>query len=227
MGFPTDVANIDECLKRMNRTLMTTDSYVITLSSPPKKRSYNSDQELRDLILEADELLCWDVRNSVGHPWAPTFFDSNCCGILRHLNKIKPSDAPLHAVEWLDTSTWRASVECDKADIVEAVRDYTLYGAAASDTYGFHNIVGNILYTTSPSVRVTQANWGRDTACQSPITFTTAIIMLAIALSPKDGLDTNLLNYCDRKSAEFRQMIRGGDMLLPEVTQFGLGETAP
>lgn len=228
MSFPTDTADINECTKRFNRLLLTTNSYVVPLSSPPKRRSFNSDDEIQDLMLEADELFMYDVRNTLGHPWAPTFFDEEACGCLCNLSAVPASDAPIHKVTYsADGATFYVSEEVDKADIIEAVRDYTLFGTVASDSYGFHNIVDNILYTTSPFNKITQANWSRlPNILQSPITFTTAIIMLAISLAPKDGLDVSLLTYAEKKASEFRQMIRNGAMLLPEVTKYGLSEVA-
>jgi len=221
------VASITECTKRFNRLLFLTDSYTDALSSPPLRRSFNSDDEIEDIILEADELLMLDVRNTVGHPWAPTFFALSTA--LVHGDKIPASDAPISKVQWATTSggTYQDSEEADKADIVEAIKDYTLFGASAADTYGYHIIIDGQLFTTSPYVKVTQSVWTRTSACQSPQSYTTAIILTAIALAPKEGLNQDLLNFASQQSMQFRSMIRSGAMLLPTVTQYGLAEVAP
>jgi hypothetical protein len=179
------------------------------------------------MVLEADELLMLDVRNTPGHPWATTFYALSTA--LSNGDKIPASDSPIHRVTWSATSngTYTDSEEADKADIVEAIRDYTLFGDAVTDTYGFHNVIDGQLYTTSPYVKVVQAPWTRTSACQSPQSYTTGVILTAIALAPKEGLDANLLEFAQARSNEFRQMIRSGAMLLPTVTQYGLGEQAP
>lgn len=46
------VADINEITKRFNRILFLTDSYVVALASPPKRRSFSSDAEIADIILE-------------------------------------------------------------------------------------------------------------------------------------------------------------------------------
>lgn len=220
------VADINECTKRFNRLLFLTDSYVTAISSPPLRRSFNSDTEIADIILEADELLMLDVRNTVGHPWASTFFTLSSA--LVHGDKVPASDAPINKVQWSTTSggTYQDSEEADKADIVEAIKDYTLFGASAADTYGYHIIVDGQLYTTSPFVKLTQAPWTRTAACQSPQSYTTAVILTAIALAPKEGINQDLLAFAQGQSTQFRAMIRSGSMLLPPVTQYGLAEEA-
>lgn len=131
----------------------------------------------------------------------------------------------------LDGDIWYDSEEADRADIIEVVRattagNDTMFGPAVQ-TYGYHDIVAGELYSTSPFVKVTQAPWTRTTVCQSPMSYTTAIVLLGISLAPKDGLDPNLLKYADQKASEFRQMIRSGAMILPEVQEFGLNEVSP
>ena len=218
------VASITEITNRFKRALMLVDVYGSALATTPKKRSFNSEVEITDIILEADELLCWDVRNTIGHEWAPTFFALSSA--LVHLDKIPASDAPLHLVTWSTTSngTYAASEEGEKNDIVEAVKDYTLFGVAASDTYGYHDVQGNILFTTNPFTKITQVAWTRTSACQSPISFTAGILCTAIALAFRDGIDMPMIEYCEKKSTECRQMIRSGAMVLPELTQFNLQE---
>jgi hypothetical protein len=126
------------------------------------------------------------------------------------------------------TSDFQDSEEADKADIIEAVSaiahgNIDLFGEAVF-TYGYHNFIDNEVYTTSPYIKIIQAPWTRSAACQSPMSYTTAIILTAISLAPKDGLDPNLLNYAEKKSNEFRQMIRSGAMILPAVTEYGMSE---
>lgn len=221
------LASITKVTSRFNRMVFTTTEYQAALSSPPLRRSFNSDQEIQDIILEADELLMLDVRNTVGHPWASQFFTLSAA--LVNGDKIPACDAPVVKVTWATTSngTYSDSEECDRADIIEAVRDYTLFGAAASDTYGYHNIVADILYTTSPFVKVTQPIWVRTSSLQSPESYETALVFTAISLAGKEGLDSDLLSFAQARSAEFRAMIRAGQMILPQVVAYGLGEEAP
>lgn len=128
-------------------------------------------------------------------------------------------------------ATWYDSEEGDRADIIEAVKALTAGNNAmfgnALQTYGYHDIVASELFTTSPFVKVVQAPWTRTTVCQSPMSYTTGIILLAISLAPKDGLDVSLLEFANKKATEFRQMIRSGAMILPEVVEFGLNEVSP
>jgi len=213
------IPDLVELGHRFKRVLMLVDAWGQTISSPPKKRSFDSEMEIQTILLEADELLCMDIRQSIGHPWASSFFTQS--SPLTHGDAIPKSDAPVHKVAWSTESdgTYQLSEESFEADIIEAVKDYTLYGAEASDAYGYHKITQTgILLTTSPFVKVIQAQWSRTNLCQSPQSYSSGILVTAVALAFRDSIDIPLVSYCDRKSVELRTLIRQGIMRMPEVS---------
>jgi hypothetical protein len=119
------------------------------------------------------------------------------------------------------------SLRGEDDDIIEAVKDYTLFGSVMADTYGYHKITaGGILLTTSPFVKVTQAQWFRSSVCQCPQSFTTGILLTAIGLAYKDSLDIPLVSYADRRSDVFRSMIRQGVIDIPEISDAELAQVA-
>lgn len=221
------VADITEITNRFQRALMLVDSWGASIGSTPKRRSFNSDAEIQTIILEADELLAMDIRQTPGHPWAPNFFALS--DALVHGDAVPASDAPVHKVTWSATSngTYAISEDGDETDIIEAVKDYTLFGSAAADTYGYHKITpAGILLTTSPFVKLTQAQWFRSSVCQCPQSFTTGILLAAIGLGLKDSMDVPLVNYAGRKSTEFRGLIRQGVIELPQMSEAEMAQLA-
>jgi hypothetical protein len=221
------VADITEITNRFQRALMLVDSWGASIGTTPKKRSFNSDAEIQTIILEADELLAMDIRQTVGHPWAPNFFTLS--DALVHGDAVPASDAPVHKVTWSATElgAYAISEEGNENDIIQAVKDYTLFGAAAADTYGYHKITpAGIILTTSPFVKVTQAEWFRSSVCQCPQSFTTGILLTAIGLAYKDSLDVPLVSYADRKSDSFRMLIRQGAIELPQISDGEMEQAA-
>jgi len=214
------VANITEIASRYNRLVFATDLYQRTLSSPPKKQSFNSDQEITDIILEADELLCLDIRNTIGHEWAPTFFALSAA--LQNGAPIPAMDAPVHKVTWSTAAdgTYQDSEVSYKNDIIEAIKNPLRFGEQVSDIYGYHEIVASVLYSTSPYTKVTQCPWTRTAVCQSPQSYTTGVLAGALALTPKEGLDSGLITFAEKKFEEFRAMVRARAMILPEIVEW-------
>lgn len=214
--MPADVTYI---VNRFKRIVMAVDTYAAALANPPKKRSFNSETEITDIVLEADELLCLDIRETVEHPYAATFFTLSAA--LVHGDAIPASDGVIHAVRWSTTSggTYILSEEGNKDDIISAVADFTIYGAAATDIYGYHYIERGVLYTTNPFTKVTQTQFTRTSACQAPQSYTNGILSTAVSIAYRDSMDIPVVEYYRRKSDEFRSMIRQKAETLPKMAE--------
>ncbi len=105
-----------------------------------------------------------------------------------------------------------------KEEIIEALQTPSTFGSLPAYVTGFYFVEpNNIVWTTSPTCKVTYTDYTRTSSPQAPESYTTAIIAGTVGKLLKDGGDADMSSYYLNIYNQMLMEIRSGAKVLPEI----------
>ena len=105
-------------------------------------------------------------------------------------------------------------------DILNMLNNGNVYASKAPYVFGYWNIWGDTIYTTSPFCKVVYTDYTQTSSPQAPEVYTNAVVCGAVSRIYKDGGDMEFAEYYLKQFQGYLQEIAAGATVLPAITTF-------
>lgn len=187
--------------------------YAGTIPSPPSNSRYQDVNEFNDTILMIDGMCVQARIDNPGDPYRPAFITAtanlaNGDFIPAHIGANGSVDVAIGA------TFGPARYAKSRAEMIAIQTHPLLYPDAKRWAF----VEDGQIWHNGDAARVWRSTYTKTAACQSPEVDEYAIKCGTIAGLVKDGSVTpELYGQCGNYFAVYLQMIRGGNVILPEV----------
>ncbi|MBV9210666.1 MAG: hypothetical protein JOZ52_08560 [Acidobacteria bacterium] len=206
--------DLTRCQKRVIELLVAAGRAARYTAAVGDNSRYAVTQEITDAIIEADLIICRDIIETAGHPYAAQFM-----GVTGNLanGDLIPAFMGVVADVYVDDEL--SSLASSRDEILEIRANAALYPNVGA----WHFIENSILYHTGTNGVVRRPVLARDNAaCQAHEAYEEADVVGAISLLAKDGAMSgdSFYQYHNGLFLGCRQMIRQKVLIVPEQTRY-------